>query len=294
MSRMKKAVSVLFFSIEAKDTFFSNFVSNVVANVDNSPCTRVFNVRDKKYLIKTTIHPNSLGRNEYFLTVVRERNTWQVRASRDGSISGMASNQGIIGDPYFFYVVPSEKILLGFTSGPNGSLKGVGKALLEQFNDDRQNGIKLNFIPKEKELSILKELPKYSSLHFKINSSSLSDVSDDAPKLIRDLSSAPYIESNMQLALDLVFDESSSSTFSKDSLLEIVSYLSEHDGCTVLKVKGVNSDGGLISLDFGNAFHNYRTEIKTRQKFIDEESSMKVLDAAMLDYLKSFRSQQFK
>lgn len=290
MSKMKKAISVLFFSIEAKDSFFKNFISNVTANVDNALPTRVFNVRDKKYLIKTSMLPSSSGRDEYFITVVRERNTWQVKASRDGKITGTASNQGIIGDPYFFCVVPTAKVLLGFTSGPNGSLKGVGKALLEQFNHDRGSSIKLNFIPKEKEFSTLKELPEYSSLHFKINSSSLSDVSDDAPKLIRDLSSAPYIESNMQLALDLVFDESSNSAFSKDSLLEIVSYLSEHDGCTVLKVKGVNNDGSPISLDFGNAFYSYRTEIQTRQKFIDEESSMKVLDAAMLDYLKSFRS----
>ncbi|WP_426697161.1 hypothetical protein ACP6EV_20940 [Aeromonas hydrophila] len=290
MSKMKKAISVLFFSIEAKDYFFNNFISNVIANVDNALPTRVFNVRDKKYLLKTSMLPDSSGRDEYFITVVRERNTWQVKASRDGKISGTASNQGIIGDPYFFFVAPKEKILLGFTSGPNGSLKGVGKALLEQFNYDRGNSIRLNFIPKEKEFSTLKELPEYSSLHFKINSSSLSDVSDDAPKLIRDLSSAPYIESNMQLALDLVFDESSKSDFSKDNLLEIVSYLSEHDGCTVLKVKGVSSDGSPISLDFGNAFYNYRTEIQTRQKFIDEESSIKVLDAAMLDYRKSFRS----
>ena len=289
MSKMKKAVSVLFFSIEANDTFFRNFVSNIVANVDNALCTRIFNVRDKKYLIKTSVPPSSWGAEGYFITVVRERNTWQVRASRDGKIAGTSSNQGIIGDPYFFFVVPNEKILLGFTSGPNGSLKGVGKALLEQFNDDRKNSIKLNFIPKEKEFSVLKELPEYSSLHFKINSSSLSDVADDAPKLIKDLSSAPYIENNMQLALDLVVDESSGSAFSKDNLLEIVSYLSEHDGCTVLKVKGINSKGASISLDFGNAFYHYRTEIQTRQKFIDEESSMKVLDAAMLEYLRLFR-----
>lgn len=221
----------------------------------------------------------------YAVTVVRERNTWQTKATSDGQITGISLNQGIIGDPYFFFVVPSKRILLGFTSGPSGSLKSVGKSMLEQFNNNRLEQIKLNLIPKEKEFSALKELPANGSLYFKINSYSLSDISADTPQLIKDLSSAPYIENNIQLTLDLEFDDSSDKSLSKDKVIEIVDYLSDHEGCTVLKVKSINSEGTPTQLDFGNAFLNYKTEITTRNKFIDEDSSIHVLNNALHEYL---------
>lgn len=287
MNRIKKGITVRFFSIEAKDSFFDHFESNFIANKDGTLSSRIFNLRKKKHLIKISQEYNFLDTVAYAVTVVRERNTWQTKATSDGKIAGISLNQGIIGDPYFFFVVPNKKILLGFTSGPSGSLKSVGKIMLEQFNNDRLEQIKLNLIPKEKEFSTFKELPSYSSLFFKINSSSLSDISDDAPQLIKDLSSAPYIESNMQLALDFEVSDSSDRSLSKDNILEIVNYLSDHEGCTVLKVKGVNSMGTPIKLDFGNAFFNYKTEITTRNKFIDENSSIDVLNSALSEYLKN-------
>ncbi len=285
MNRLKKNVTVHFFSIEAKVEFFKNFVSSFVANKANDLSSRIFNIRTKKHLIKISEEYLFLSISAYCVTVVRERNTWQTKATSDGKITGISSNQGIIGDPYFFFVVPSKGILLGFTSGPSGSLKSVGKSMLEQFNTDRTEQIKLNLIPKEKEFSTLKELPAYSSLHFKLNSSSLADISEDAPQLIKNLSSAPYIESNMQLSLDLELNDSIGTTLSKENIIEIINYLSDHDGCSLLKVKGIDNDGTLIQLDFGNAFLNHKTEITTRNKFIDEETSTKILKEALSKYL---------
>lgn len=285
MNRIKKSIIVRFFSIEANDGFFDNFESSFIANKDVTLRARVFNLRNKKHLIKVSEEHSLLDTIAYAITVVRERNTWQTKATSDGIITGISLNQGIIGDPYFFFVVPNKKILLGFTSGPSGSLKSVGKTMLEQFNNDRLGKIKLDLIPKEKEFSTLKELPEYSRLHFKVNSSSLSDISSDAPQLIKNLSTAPYIDSGMQLALDLELNDSSDNMLSKDNVLEIVNYLSDHEGCTVLKLKGVNSEGASISLDFGNAFFNYKTEITTRNKFIDESSSIDVLKDALSKYI---------
>ena len=115
--------------------------------------------------------------------------------------------------------------------------------------------------------------------------SSLSDISEDAPQLIKNLSSAPYIDSNIQLMLDLEFNNSSDKSLSKENILEIVNYLSDHEGCTVLKVRGVDNEGETILLDFGNAFLNYKTEISTRNKFIDESLSVNILNDALSDYL---------
>ncbi len=284
MNKLKKSITVRFFSIDVEDSFFNELTSNYLANLANDNNTRIISIRNKKHLVKASPSKICSDAEVYPLTVVRERNTWQTKATSDGKISSIEINQGIIGDPYFFSIVPKLKIVIGFTSGPSVSLKSVGTSLLELFSNNRSKKIKLELIPKEKEFSKLIEITDYSSLHFKIGSSSLSDVSEDAPQLIKDLSSAPYLEGNMQLALDLSLDEHEESGISKENVIEIVNYLSNHDDCTVLKVKGKNSDGSTVHLDFGNAFFNFKTEVSTRHKYIDEKVAHNVLDDALTNY----------
>lgn len=284
MNKLKKNITVRFFSIDAENSFFNELNSNYKVNLVEGNNTRIIGIRNKKHLVKASKPIFYLGTEVYPVTVVRERNTWQTKATSDGRISSIEINQGIIGDPYFFFVVPQLKIVIGFTSGPSVSLKGVGTSLLELFSNSRSKKIKLELIPREKEFSKLIEIADYSSLHFKIGSSSLSDVSEDAPQLIRDLSSAPYLESNMQLALDLALDEHDQSGISKENIIEIVNYLSNNDDCTVLKVKGRASDGSTVHLDFGNAFLNFKTEIATRHKYIDEKIAHGVLEDALTYY----------
>lgn len=286
MNRINKNITVRFFSIETKGKLLDNFAHVFAASKLNNN-SRILNIKSKKHLIKISDEYPYSSVIAYAVTVVRERNTWQTKATSDGSISGMSLNQGIIGDPYFFFVVPSKKILLGFTSGPSGSLITVAKTMLEQFNPDRLEEIKLSLIPKEKEFSVLKELPSYSNLHFKINSSSFADIADDAPRVIKVLSGAPYIEGNMILALDFEINDSADNVLSKNEVLEIVDFLSDHQGCSVLKVRGTNDEGKAVTLDFGNAFFNYKTEIQTRYQFIDEETAAKVLKTAFSEYLGS-------
>ena len=284
MNRIKKNINVRFFSIEVEDDFFSEFTTNFTVNKDTS---RIFNLKEKKHLIKLSQEYKISKLSAYALTVVRERNTWQTKATSDGQITGISLNQGIIGDPYYFFVVPRKKILLGFTSGPSASLKGVGKSVLNQFQNDRSEEMKLEFIPKEKEYAALKNLPESGSLNFKINPAFFSDISDDAPPLIRDLSSAPYVEDNAQLSLGLEFSDSPDHFLSRENILEIVDYLSDHEGCKMLKVKWSDPEKGSTQLDFVNAFISYKTEITTRNKFIDESMSAEILNEALSDFLKN-------
>ncbi|WP_413112132.1 hypothetical protein [Thaumasiovibrio sp. DFM-14] len=276
MNKIKKCITVRFFSIDASASFFENFPANYSISSEELSSSRIITIRNTKHLIKTI----SDTTNNYIISVVKERNTWQTKATRDGEITGLSINQGIIGDPYYFSVLPKHKIIFGFTTGPIGSLKSAAKFALEQFNSDRNENISLSLIPKEKEYSKLRELPDYSSLHFKVNSSSLSDVSDDAPQLIKNLSSAPYIENNIQLSLDLDCSDEPESIITKQNLIEIVNYLSENDACTVLKVKGLDNEGRKVSLDFGNAFMNHKAELNLRSKYIDQSTSLKVLNSA--------------
>jgi len=279
MNKITKGVTVRFFSIETQNSYFDNFVSSFVTNRDSSLSSRIFNLKDKKHLIKVSEKFEISDVHAYFVSVVRERNTWQTKATSDGKITGISLNQGIIGDPYYYFVVPQKQVLLGFTTGPIVSLKSVGKTMLDQFNSDRQNDIKLNLIPKEKEFDKLKELPEYSRLHFTITSSAFAEKTEDAPQLIKDLSAAPYIDQDMQLSLELQLD--------KENVIEIVNFLSEHEGCTVLKVKGLDENGGKVSLDFGDAFLSHKTKIETRHKYIDESLSLGVLKEAFSEFVTS-------
>lgn len=277
MNKIKKNITVRFFSIDTSESFFNQFHANFLTNFDSTTSSRITNIRNIKYLIKTLKFENG----SFYISVVKERNTWQAKATRDGNITGLTINQGIIGDPYYFCVVPDKKIILGFTTGPIGSLKSVAKFTLEQFNSIRKEKIQLSLIPIEKDFIKLLKLPDYSSLHFKINSSSLIDISDDAPILIKNLSSAPYIENNIQLSLDLECSNNIEGAVTKENIIEIVNFLSDSDACSILKVKGIDENGKKVNLDFGNAFMKYKFELNTRSKYIDEKTSIMVLSSAL-------------
>jgi hypothetical protein len=133
MNRINKNVTVHFFAIEADFGFTENFSSSYIANRADPSNTRILSIRTKKYLIKISNKFNFENSEIFPITIVRERNTWQTKATIDGKIKGISLNQGIIGDPYYFFVVPGRNLLLGLTTGPSGSVKSVGRTLLNQF-----------------------------------------------------------------------------------------------------------------------------------------------------------------
>ena len=285
MNKLVKKITVHFFTIEAEENFFGNFIDNFESNKNNQHSSRVLSLRARKHLVKISDKLNVRGINSYIVTVVRERNTWQAKATSEGKISGIQLNQGIIGDPYFFLVVPEKKMVLGFTTGPSGSLKSVANLMLEQLCNDRLSKIKLDLIPKRKEFEALKRLPEDSILLFKIDPSYLTDLASDAPKFLKDLSAAPYIENSMQLSLQLDVGSANEDGLSARTAIEIISFLSDHESCSLLKVKGTDVDGGGINLDFVNAFVNYKTEVSTRHKYINESNSTDKLVEALEYYI---------
>ncbi|EWH08093.1 hypothetical protein DS2_19121, partial [Catenovulum agarivorans DS-2] len=45
-----------------------------------------------------------------------------------------------------------------------------------------------------------------------------------------------------------------------------------------------NEDGSNVHLDFSNAFFTFKTEISTRQKYIDEQIAKEVLKSALANF----------
>jgi hypothetical protein len=279
MNRIKKKITVRFFSVDAREEFFDDFIASFLANKMNENNVRIINIRNKKHFIKINDEVNIQNNDAYLISVIRERNTWQTLGLADGSISGIPLNQGIIGDPFYFVFVPSYKTILGFTTGLSGNLKSVATSMLEQFNKDRTSKISLDFITKDNEFSMLKDLNRIENIHFKIKSSSLIETSDSAPEFLKDFSTSPIIENLPQL--EFKFDEEQ---ITKINIEDIIFYLSESDGCNFLKLQGLNNEGQKINLDFSNAYITFKTEIQVRSKFIDEKKAHSVL----FDALNSF------
>jgi hypothetical protein len=285
MNRVIKRITVRFFSIKANDSFFDDFISIHYANHANEQNVRIINIREKKYLIKiheVLQHQNS---SVFFLSVVRERNSWQVRALGDGTISGVPLNQGIMGDPYYFFVEPKDKIILGFTTGLSGSLKSAASITLQQFNKDRTSKVTLEPVSNEREFSKLKELSGYHKLYFKVDTSSFHESDEETPELLRQLNAVPFMANNSEIAL--TFTEIGGDGFSESNLIDIVTYLSENDGCSALTVHGVDNDGVKVHLDFNKTYAIYKTEIEIRNKFVDEAEAKKILFNALSSFDRS-------
>ena len=276
MNRIKKKITVRFFSVKAHKEFFHDFIASFHANKLNDNNVRIINIRNKKHLIKINDEVDIQNNDAYLISVIRERNTWQTRGLADGTISGIPLNQGIVGDPFYFVFIPSHKIILGFTTGLSGTLKSVATNTLQQFNKDRTSKITLDFITKDNEFSRLKELRHFENIHFKIKSASLIETSDAAPAFLKDFSSSPIIENLPQL--EFKFDKEK---ITQINVEDIVFYLSESEGCSFLKLQGLDGDGKKISLDFSNAFVTFITEIQVRNKFIDEKKAHEILFDAL-------------
>lgn len=275
MGKIKKRITVRFFSIDAPNSFFNDFVSINQANRINEKPVRVINIREKKHLIK--IHDkfeHSKG-DVFFLSVVRERNTWQARALSDGTISAIPLNQGLLGDPYYFLVVPECKIILGFTTGPSASVRSVGNAILQQFKKDRTSKISLEPISKEREYEKLKDLSELTEVRFSINPSLLSEYGDELPNIFRGLNSSPFMTSSSKL--ELTISDFADIGFTQENIFDTIDYLSDNECCTTLVVKGVDGSGEKQQLNLNKTSLRYIKIIQIRGNFVDENLAKSII-----------------
>ena len=277
MGKITKRITVRFFSIDADNSFFNDFVAINKANRINEKHVRVFNIRGKKHLIKVHDKLEHSKRDVFFLSVIRERNTWQARALFDGTISAIPLNQGLLGDPYYYLVVPESKIILGFTTGPNASVRSVANAIFQQFKKDRTSKINLEPISKERENERLKDL-MITEVKFSVNPSSLSESGDELPNIFKGLNSSPFMASSSKL--ELTISDFGDTSFTQENILDAVDYLTDNEYCTTLIVKGVDSEGVKQQLNLNKAYLRYSTIINIREKFVDEKIAKKTfLDA---------------
>lgn len=281
MAKIKRKITVRFFSIDTNNEFFEELVSINHTNWANDKPVRILNIRDKKHLIKTYAPMEHLSQTILFFSVVRERATWQVRAIADGTISGIHSNQGLIGDIYYYLVVPSRKSILGFTTGPSTTVRTVASVMLQQFRNNRGSKIILEPTAKESEYTKLKELTEFIEMRFSLNPSLLSEPDADMPEIFRELKASPFMANSSKL--ELTVSEFGEAGFTHEDILAAVDYLADNDCCTALFIKGIGSDGEKLQMDLNKANLTYNAHLQVRDNFVDEESAKNI----MLDALAS-------
>lgn len=282
MSKIRKRITVRFFLIDTDDDFFNNFIAIQRANKASGKAVRFFNVRDKNYLVK--IHDEFEYKESviFFLSIVRERDTWQAKALSDGTISGISLNQGIIGDPYYYFFIPDRKILMGFTTGPSATVRSVASIVLQQFKKDRTARIVVEPISKQREYATVKNLVEFTEIRFSINPASLSDAGDELPNIFKGLQSSPFMANSSKL--ELTISDFGDDRFSQEDLLDVVDYLSDNECCTTLIVRGVDAEGEKHQLNLNRAYLNYSTMIKIRDKFVSEKAAQKIIQDAFSSF----------
>jgi len=278
MSKINKRITVRFFTINAEKNFFNDFVAICQANQINDKPVRVFNLRDRKHLVKIYHETERCGSKAYFLSVIRERNTWQARALVDGTISPINLNQGILGDPYYYLIIPEVTMILGFTTGPSASLRSVANTILQQFRKDRMSKVFLEPISNDNEYLKAKNLVKYSEVRLSVNPTSLSQAGDDLPDIFKGLTTSPFMASSSKL--EITVSDIGESGFSQEDLLDAVDYLSDNNCCTSLVIKGLDANGAIQQYNLTKTHLRYSTILHLREQFIDETKAKDiVLDA---------------
>lgn len=279
MGKIKKKITVRFFSIEASSNFFEDFSVINHSSWTNDTPIRFFNIRDKKHLIKLSAPSEYNGQKTFFFSIVKERATWQARALADGDISAIHFNQGILGDLFYYLVIPSNKLILGFTAGPSASVRSVANAVLHQFKKDRTSKILLEPIAKESGYGKLKEMVEFTEMRFTLTPASLNEPTDDMPNMFRAISSLPFMAGGSKL--ELTVSEFGEGNFTREDLLAAVDYLTGNDCCTALFIKGVNTEGEKIQLNLNKSHLIFDTHIELRENFVNENSAKQIVYEAL-------------
>lgn len=272
MNKNRKKLTVRFYLVESDISLFSDISAAYQVGLRSGQNTRIINYKEKKYFIKLD-KINHTGKEFVSISVVRERNTWQTKALSDGTISGIQLNQGIIGDPYYYFLDPEKKTIFGLTTGLNESLRNVGIIALIQFQKNRLNQISLDPIMRTNESTRINELSNLKNLELKVDFNELGEVDTSTPNILRELS---VVARSAEIYIKFPTIEDGNG-LSKTELIEIVDFLNGNDACRKLTVEGEDVNGSQVKLDFNRSLYVYKEEIDIKTNFIDENNAHKVL-----------------
>jgi len=149
--------------------------------------TDVVNLARNRYVLNCLESDIDPSDNLFFWSTVKERNTWQVRSHRNGSIDSIQDANSIVGDLSFFKLDTKRKVIVAFsTYSASGYLSRMCTLVLNRLIP-KSLEFSLDYLSDNKIVQQIRSWDYYSRISLKINSSLISNE-DDVPDLIKAMS----------------------------------------------------------------------------------------------------------
>lgn len=277
MSLTKKPITVHFFSIDSDEDVVKKFVGAFNSLIKLGGGTDVVNLAQSRYLLKC-VADNPQHLLSWY--AVKERNTWQVRSKRDGSLGALQDSNSIIGDASFYKFDPNRKILAAFTTySAKGYLKAMCNSVFERLLP-RSASFKIDYLFDNQQVSQIKKWDYYSKISIKLDTTDISDQ-DEKPDLIKALLSIKDSFGGSTISVTL---DGGKEKLPKQDVTDTISYLSSSDSCESLYLAGGMFDGDekILPINLKKAFIKYRDtlELRADQKYIHPTDADRILTKA--------------
>lgn len=279
MNKNVKGALAVVFHVHASDEYFDELLAIYQVSEGSSDRARIVSVRDRRFFIKISEFDSVFEKHAFLLSVVRERNTWQVKASRNGEISGLIGNQGIVGDPYYYVVIPDDRVVIGFTTGSNASLRSVATVVLEQFNSTRSRKIKVVHVDDGCGSVNIESLYAYSVFRFRVSVSLFDSLDVHAPQGLREIK-MPY-GVNGETNITFSFLGGGDTSLSIGDVVDTVRYLQGRKECSLLILHGESPDGSDVQVSISRRYKAYQGSLRLRDLYVDEGVARRFLNEAI-------------
>ena len=216
-----------------------------------------------------------------FWSSVKERNTWQVRATQDGRIVALEDSNSIVGDVSYYKLDPVQNILAAFTTYSSAAyLKSMCTSIFKRLTSG-STIFSIDYLSDDLGISQAREWNYYSKISIKLDTEKIVQT-DDLPELIKVLLGIKETFGGGEISVTL---DGGPNKLPKQDVTETINYLSSSEGCSSLSLAGGrhgDEEEKYLTINLKKAFIKYRTciEMRINQKYIDFEQADNILTGA--------------
>lgn len=291
MNSVSKAISVRFFEVKADDKIRKKFAATFKSLLRLSSGADIVTTPNSRYILHF-LKANDTSASGYkllFWSSVKERNTWQVRSSPNGKISGLGDSNSIIGDVSYYKYDPDKALIAAFTTCPSsGYLKSMCKTIFTRLTSQSAD-FNIDYIFDDVATSQVRNWDYFSKMSIKLDTDKILD-DDDKPDIIKALMGIKGAFGGGEISITL---DGGKEHLPRQDVTETINYLSSSDSCSSLALSGgiQDSEEMFLPINLKKAFVKYRTRLKLKpnQSFIDSDDASKILTEAF-----SFTSSKLK
>jgi hypothetical protein len=282
MNPVGKSIIVRFFKLSAEVDIVNKLVGSFRSLVKLSKGTDIVTNDKGRYIIQCiNLKDSSVkGQEMLFWATVKERNSWQVRATQDGQIVGLEDSNSIVGDVSYYKFDPIQGVIAAFTTySSTAYLKSMCTSIFKRLTYESAR-FSIEYLYDDIGISQVKEWDYYSKISIKLDTERITQT-DDLPELIKVLLGIKDAFGGSEISVTL---DGGSNKLPKKDVTETINYLSSSESCSSLSLVGGTSskEEKYLTINLKKAFIKYRTsiEMKINQKHIGFQQADKILTDA--------------